>query len=148
LDVEVTELVFLLVGGNNTEEITEILLLQELLGEVLEVLLAVLHGGGNSEEVLFLIQVDLDLISELTLLTVELGVGKEVLFEGTDHFFVEDTILNGNGAIDLEDLLTLREGSSADVTLSTDLLADSDHFLGVLVFLGELKKHFFFVLFV
>lgn len=49
-EVIVAQLVRVLVGGNDTQELTELLLLQELLGQVLDVALAEsgwgLHGHG------------------------------------------------------------------------------------------------------
>lgn len=125
LNVEVLEGVTLLALGEDAEVIAETLLLEVLLGEVLEVLLAVLHGGGDVEGVAD--EVDLDLVAKLALLAVELNLGLEVLLEAGEGILVHNLVLGGDAAVDLEDLLTLGEGLGADESTGTDLLADSDH---------------------
>ena len=127
VDVEVLELVRGLADSEDAEPVTEFLLLQELLGEVLEVALLVLHRGADGEDVLLLVHVDLHLVAELALAAVQLGVLLEVLLEGSDEGLVEDTVLSGDRAVDLEDLLSLLEGLGAEEPASTDLLANSDH---------------------
>eukprot|EP01084_Bolivina_argentea_P192869 331007_1 len=107
-DVVVLQGVPGLAGGKDAQPVTELLLLQELLGEVLEVALLVGHGGANGEDVL--VHVDLDLVGQLALAAVELDVLLEVLLEGTQKGLVEDTVSGGDGAVDLEDLLALVEG--------------------------------------
>ena len=127
LDVEVFQGVLSLVRGKDTEPVTEGLLLEELLGQVLEVLLTVLHGGGNRQYLA--VQGDLNLVTELALNTIQLGVGGKVLLEGRHHVFVKDTVVHGGTQINFEHLLSLREGGGADVTAGTDLLTDSYHFI-------------------
>lgn len=72
LDVlhEVTELVRVLVGGNDTDVITELVLLEELLDQVLEVALG--EGSLGLNDDLGLLASDLDGLAELAGLSVNL----------------------------------------------------------------------------
>ena len=94
---EVSELVSVLVGGNNAEVIAELLLLEVTLGEVLELTLgeAKVGGGGNGE--LGLLAGDDNVVGgEGTGLAVDLDAIVKVLLEGGN---VEDLILNGSRAV-------------------------------------------------
>jgi hypothetical protein len=125
VDVEVLQGVGFLTLGQDTDPVTEVLLLEELLGEVLEVLLAVGHGGGDGQHVVA--HGNLHLVGELALAAVELGVLLDVLLEPSEDISAEDAVSSRDGAVNLEVLLTLGKGLSADVTASTNLSANSDH---------------------
>ena len=98
-DVEEAELVGGRVGGDHVEEVAELLLLQELLGEVLELALGEghgsvdAHGGGVAG--------DLDVVSEVAALVVDLDALSEVAREGAG---VDDVLILGVdlGAVDDE----------------------------------------------
>lgn len=78
-DVEVTELIGTLVRGNDTEPVTELVLLEELLGKVLEVTLGELLVGSDGD--LGIITTDNGhLIGETTGATLDLdAIVKELL---------------------------------------------------------------------
>ena len=96
-DAEVSELVSVLVGGNNAEVIAELLLLEVTLGEVLELTLGEAKVGRRGHGELVLLAGDDDVVGgEGTGLTVDLDAIVKVLLEGGN---VEDLILNGSRAV-------------------------------------------------
>jgi len=96
-DAEVSELVSVLVGGNNAQVIAELLLLEVTLGEVLELTLGEAKVGGRGDGELVLLAGDDDVVgSEGTGLTVDLDAIVKVLLEGGN---IEDLILNGSRAV-------------------------------------------------
>ena len=99
IDVEEADLVGGLVGGNDTEPVTELLLLEELLDQVLEVALG--EGSLSLNGDLGLLAGDLDGLTELTSLTVNLDAG---LQEVGKIVGVDDLLGGGN----LNDELELR----------------------------------------
>ena len=52
VDLEVAELIRVLGGGNNAQPVSQVVLLQVLLGEILQVTLAEGHGRGKDDLVL------------------------------------------------------------------------------------------------
>lgn len=78
-NVEVTELEGLLVSSNNTEPITDLVLLQELLGEVLEVTLRESNVGNNGDLVVGRTR-DSDSLTEVVGTTINLDTVMKVLF--------------------------------------------------------------------
>jgi len=104
VDVEVAELVGGLVGGDHVEVIAELLLLQVLLGEVLEVSLG--EGGFSSDEKLGAVAGDGYCLAEHAGLAVDLDAVVKELLEGSG---VKNLVIDGGGAVDgeLEHLLLL-----------------------------------------
>lgn len=111
-NVEEAELVDTLGGGNNTEPVTELLLLEELLGKVLEVTTRKLLVGNDLDLYLALLA-DLDVITEVTGAALDLDAVVEELLESLD---VEDLVVDGLRAVDdelLRHLLVLLGGGAA-----------------------------------
>merc|ERR1719240_2584951 len=81
VDVEVAQLVRALVWGDDTKEITELLLLQVLLGKVLQVALRERRLGLHLD--LGLLARHLDLLAEVTGLALNLDALLQVLLEVT-----------------------------------------------------------------
>ena len=125
LDVEVLERVGVLALGEDADPVTQVLLLEELLRQVLEVALAVGHRRRDAQDVFG--ERDLDLVGQLALAAVELRVLLEELLEALDQLGAEDAIGSGDGAVDLEVLLALRQRTRANDAASSDLSANSDH---------------------
>jgi len=96
-DVEVTELVHALGRGNNVNVVTELLLLQVLLGEVLEVTLG--ERKLSSDEDLGLLTGEGDLVAELASLAVDLDALKE---ETLELSALEEAILEWDRVVDGE----------------------------------------------
>ena len=97
-DVEVTELVGALVRGNDTEPVAELVLLEELLGKVLEVTLGELLVGGDGD--LGIITTDNGhLIGETTGAALDLDAIVEELLESRG---IENLVTSGAGAVDDE----------------------------------------------
>jgi hypothetical protein len=96
-DLEVAELVGVLRRGDDVKEITELLLLQVLLGEVLEVSLRERKLGGDAD--LGLVAGDGNLLTEVAGLAVDLDSIVEELLEGSN---IEYLVLNRGGTIDGE----------------------------------------------
>jgi len=98
LDVVELESVGVLIGGDNTEPLAHLVLLEELLGQVLEVAL----GEGDRGRDLELAGADardLDVVSELADLALDLDlVNEELLVRGG----VEDLVVGGAGEVDDE----------------------------------------------
>ncbi len=88
-DLEVSQLIGVLVGGNDVQEITKLLLLQVLLGEVLQVSLRERKFSSNVN--LGLLAGDLDLGTKVTSLAVDLDAIMKELLEGGS---IENLILN------------------------------------------------------
>ena len=124
LDVEVLDLVRALVGGNDIEELTEGVLLEVLLGEVLEVSLGEADVGLDSDALV--VGVDLHALSEVSGSAADLDAGSEELSEVAG---VEDLVLDGLGAVDGEGV--------RDLGISVLLLGD----LGSLGDFGLLCGH-------
>jgi hypothetical protein len=97
VQVEVTKLVRGLVGSNNTDVITEKLLLQELLGEVLEITLRHVDLGGHVH--LVTITVNRDGVTEHTWLTLDLNSVTEELLESID---IENLVLHWSVTVNSE----------------------------------------------
>ena len=97
MDVEVSELIRVLVGGGDVEIVSEILLLEILLCEVLKVSLG--EGNLRSNSDLLVSVRDSQILSEISGGTSNLDLGLEELSEvGND----EDLVFNGLGAINAE----------------------------------------------
>ena len=115
VDVEEADLVLVLGGGNNTEELTDLLLLEVLLGEVLEVSLGEVDHGGDNDGVLVL--GDGDLVSEVSSLSLDLdSLGKEGLEVSENDNVVLNWLLEVDGELagwllDLASLASLGGGS-------------------------------------
>ena len=99
-DAEVSELVSVLVGGNNAEVIAELLLLEVTLGKVLELTLGEAKVGGRGDGELVLLAGDDDVVgSEGTGLTVDLDALEE---ETLELSALEEAVLERNGKVDSE----------------------------------------------
>ena len=97
-DVEVTELIGTLVRGNDTEPVAELVLLEELLGKVLEVTLGELLVGGDGD--LGIITTDNGhLIGETTGAALDLDAIVKELLESSG---IKDLVTGGTGAVDGE----------------------------------------------
>jgi hypothetical protein len=93
-NVEVTELVGVLVRGNNTEPVAELVLLEELLCKVLEVALGEVLVGGDGD--LIIAAVDDHLVGETTSAALNLDAIVKELLEGSG---IEDLVTSGAGAV-------------------------------------------------
>lgn len=87
-DVEELELVDTTGGGNDTEPVTELLLLEELLGEVLQVAAREVNVGNDLDLTLALL-LDNDAVAEVVGAALNLDAVLEELLEGGD---VEDLV--------------------------------------------------------
>ena len=97
-NVEELEGVLALVGSDDTEPVTELLLLEELLCQVLEVATGELLVGDDLD--LAVVEVgDGDALAEVTGETVNLDAGLE---EGGEGRRVEDLVVGGLGSVDDE----------------------------------------------
>merc|ERR1712063_160325 len=111
-NVEEAELVNALGGGNDAEPVTELLLLEELLGEVLEVATGELLVRNDLDLSLALLA-DLDGVAKVTSAALNLDAVVKELLESLD---VEDLVVDGLRAVDdelLGDLLALLAGGGA-----------------------------------
>lgn len=97
-DVEVTELIGTLVRGNDTEPVTELVLLEELLGKVLEVTLGELLVGGDGDLGVITTD-DGDLVGQTTSAALDLDAIVEELLESRG---IENLVTGGAGAVDDE----------------------------------------------
>ena len=97
LNVEVSEFVVVLAGGNNSQVLLKVLLLQVLLGQVLEVSLGEGDGGLNDDGGRVL--GDGDMGTEISGLTINLNVLLEVVFEVVKH---NDVVFDWQLAVDDE----------------------------------------------
>jgi hypothetical protein len=97
VDVKVAELIGLLASANNADPVTELVLLQKLLGQVLDVTLAVMLLGTDSDDRLF--TTNRDDFAEITGLYGDLDAVMEVVLEGGN---VKDLVGDGAGAVDGE----------------------------------------------
>ncbi|GMS97786.1 hypothetical protein PENTCL1PPCAC_19961, partial [Pristionchus entomophagus] len=125
VDVEVSELVSVLGGGDHTEPVTEGVALEVLLGEVLEVSLG--EGNLGGENYAGLDDLNLDAAdSELAGLASDLDLLAEEVLEVLD---VEDLVLHGALALDVElhRLLLLLEALSGLGALHLGLLSGGGH---------------------
>jgi hypothetical protein len=96
-DLEVSQLVRVLAVGNNVQEITKLGLLQELLGQVLQVSLG--ERKLSRYRHLGLVRGDFDLASKLASLAVDLDAVVKELVEGVD---IEHLIIHRLGAVNGE----------------------------------------------
>jgi hypothetical protein len=112
-DVEELELVDTARGGDDAEPVTELLLLEELLGQVLEV--ATREGNVSNNLDLAVTRLgDDDLVTKVADTALDLDAVVEELLEGRD---VEDLVARGLRSVDdvlLSDLLGLATTSSSD----------------------------------
>jgi len=111
-NVEEAELVDTLGGGNDAEPVTELLLLEELLGEVLQVAARELLVRNDLDLAIALLA-DLDVVAKVTGAALDLDAVVKELLESLD---VEDLVVDGLRAVDdelLGDLLALLGGGAA-----------------------------------
>jgi hypothetical protein len=107
VDVEVLELEGLLVSSNDTEPVTELVLLQETLGKVLEITLG--EGNVGSDGDLGVSATgNLDGITKVVGAVVNLDAVMEVLLESSS---IEDLVVSGTRAVN-DELLVLLGSSS------------------------------------
>ena len=97
-DVEVAELIGTLVRGNDTEPVAELVLLEELLGKVLEVTLGELLVGGDGDLGVITTD-DGDLVGQTTGAALDLDAIVEELLESRS---IENLVTSGAGAVDDE----------------------------------------------
>jgi hypothetical protein len=90
VNIEISELVRLLAGGNNAQPITELLFLQVLLDQVFEVSLR--KGGLGKNSDFSLLALELDSFTKSSSLSVNLDVLGE---EGFKTSGIEDSVFNG-----------------------------------------------------
>ena len=98
IELEIAELVRVLVGSDDAEVITELLLLHVLLGKVLEVTLAEVDLGLDDDTVLVLR--DADGVGEVASLAINLDLLLEEIREIVEH----DNII-GDGELAVDDIL-------------------------------------------
>lgn len=106
VDVEVLELEGLLVSGNDTEPVTELVLLQETLGEVLEVTLGERNVGSDGDLGISTTG-NLDGITKVVGAALDLDAIVKVLLESGG---IEDLVVGGTRAVN-DELLGLLGGS-------------------------------------
>lgn len=97
-NVEELEGVLALVGGDDTEPVTELLLLEELLGQVLDVATGELLVGNDLDATIAEVG-DVDLLAEVAGEAVDLDA---LLQEGGEGRGVEDAVVDGLGGVDDE----------------------------------------------
>lgn len=97
-NVEELEAVLALVGGDDTEPVTELLLLEELLGQVLEVATGELLVSDDLDAAVTEVG-DGDALAEVAGEAVNLDA---LLQEGGEGAGVEDTVVHGLGGVDDE----------------------------------------------
>ncbi len=102
VDLEVPELVGVLGGGHDAQPVPQVVLLEVLLGQVLEVPLAEGHGGGEHEPVL--LPGEGDVLAEVARLAADLDALPQV---GLEVAAVHDAVLDRVGAVDGEAQLGL-----------------------------------------
>ena len=96
------QLVLVLLDRDESDPVSDLVLLQELLGQVLEVLTRELGVRDNDNLVVF--GSDGNVITQVTNNVVNLDAFGQVLDVG---FLVEDTVFNGGGAVNNELLSSL-----------------------------------------
>lgn len=100
VDVEVTELIGVLVRGDDVEPVTKLVLLQELLSQVLQVSLGVSNSGRDDDLGAAGVTGNFNTGgAELTGLTIDLEAVVEEVFEGGG---IKDTVGNWSITIDHE----------------------------------------------
>ena len=97
IELEIAELVGVLVGSNDAEVVTELLLLHVLLGEVLEVALAEVDLGLNDD--VSLVFADSDRAAEVAGLAIDLNAIIEEVREVIEH---DDVVVDGKLAVEDE----------------------------------------------
>ena len=145
VDLEVSELVAVLGVGNHTQPVSQVVLLQVLLGEVLQVSLGEGDVGGEGD--LGLLPLHGELLAEVAGLASDLDALLEVLLEVSA---VHDTILDGVGAVNEELDLVLLAKLLQTLALTLELLLAgllgcgfllcSNHFKGPLLRDADLKS--------
>lgn len=78
VNVEVAQLISLLISSNDVHEVTQLVLLQELLGQILQVALAELDGAVDED--LGTVTTDGDSLAELAGLAVDLELVVQEVF--------------------------------------------------------------------
>lgn len=109
-NVEVTKFEGLLVSSDNTEPVTDLVLLQELLGEVLEVTLGEGNVSNNSDLVVSRAR-DSNSFTEVVGTTIDLDTVVEVLFESGS---VKDLVVGRTGTVNDELGLLSNSGGGLD----------------------------------
>ena len=145
VDLEVSELIAVLGVGHNTEPVPEVVLLQVLLGEVLEISLG--EGDIGGEGNLGLLPLHGELLAEVAGLSSDLDALLEILLKVST---VHDAILNGVGAVNEELNLVLLAKLLQTLALTLELLLAgllgcgfllcSNHFKGPLLRDADLKS--------
>ena len=97
VELKIAELVGVLVGGDDAEVITQLLLLHVLLGEVLEVALAEVDLGLNDD--VSLVFADSDRAAEVAGLAIDLNAIIEEVREVIEH---DDVVVDGKLAVEDE----------------------------------------------
>ena len=97
-DVEELQAVLALAGADDTEPVTQLLLLEELLGQVLEVATRELLVSDDLDLAVADV-VDGDVVAEVTGAALDLDA---LLEEGCERGWVEDAVLGGLGRVDDE----------------------------------------------
>ena len=112
LDLEVSELIRVLAGGNDSEELLQLLLLKVLLGQVLEVSLGERNLGLDDNRVH--VHGHSDGVSEVSGSSLDLdSLGKELLEVLKDNDVVLDGELAVNGVLKVDLLLVLFVGNNS-----------------------------------
>jgi len=96
--VEELEAVLALLRADNTEPVAQLLLLEELLGEVLEVAAGEVLVGDNLDAAVAKV-VDVDVVAQIAGAAVDLDA---LLQEGGEGAGVEDAVVDGLGGVDGE----------------------------------------------
>merc|ERR1712080_654703 len=134
-DVEELEGVLALVGGDDAEPVTELLLLEELLGQVLDVAAGELLVGDNLDAAVAEVG-DVDALAEVAGEAVDLDA---LLQEGGEGGGVEDAVVHGLGGVDDELLGDLRvlPGALESAAAGSGVLRSLHHFVGIEVIWGR-----------
>merc|ERR1719154_71621 len=122
VDLEIAELVAVFCGCYNTEPVTEIVLLQILLRQVLEISLGECNVGSHNQ--LGFGSLNSDVVAEVSSFTIDLDPVMKVLLEVSG---VHDAILDGLSAVEDKLVLNLLLRSPFDVLFDV-LLSDDHHF--------------------
>lgn len=111
-NVEVAKLISLLIAGNNVEPVTELVLLQELLSQILQVTLGVSNAHTSDSNLATAgITANLNGVTKLTSFAINLELVMEEVLKGGS---VEDGVLDGATAVNNELAGLLASGSSGD----------------------------------
>lgn len=143
-NVEVTKFEGLLVSSDNTEPVTDLVLLQELLGEVLEVTLGEGNVSNNSDLVVSRAR-DSNSFTEVVGTTINLDTVVEVLFERGS---VKDLVVGRAGTVNDELGLLSNSGGGLDGSHvyyngERGRTKEKEGYLGFYIFKKKKKKFFF-----